>query len=157
MRFLSASAMLALVSTAAAAPPSDSPPLTYGAPISLDAAMQVVSIAEAEAKSRHVAVTITIVDSGGNLVLEHHMDGATLASIDTTPAKAKSAVLWKQPSSFWANGVAHSPAALSFPHVVAVVGGELIIKDNRIIGGIGVGGSGPNEGEIAKIAASALK
>jgi len=135
------------------APPSPS----YGPPISLEAAVKVAEAGEAEAKARRVAVTIAIVDSGGNLVLEHRMDGASLASVDTAPAKAKSAVMWQRPTSSWASVAAGSPAPLSLPHVIVSAGGELIVSGGRIVGAIGIGGSLPNEGDIAKMAASSLK
>ena len=87
--------------TLATAAWAQSPPLTYGPPVTLEEARQIASVAETEAKTRHVAVTIAIVDSGGALVFEQRMDGATLASADTAPAKAKSAVMWKRPTSLW--------------------------------------------------------
>ena len=136
---------------------AQSPPLTYGPPVSLDEARQIASVAETEAKARHVAVTIAIVDSGGTLIFEQRMDGATLASADTAPAKAKSAVMWKRPTSLWLESAKTNPAPLSFPHVVAAPGGELLVRDGRIIGAVGVGGSPQSEGDLAKRAAASVK
>lgn len=154
MRSLAVLICAAILATAAWA---QSPPLTYGPPVTLEEARQIASVAETEAKARHVAVTIAIVDSGGTLIFEQRMDGATLASADTAPAKAKSAVMWKRPTSLWLESAKTNPAPLSFPHVVASPGGELLVRDGRIIGAVGVGGSPQNEGDIAKRAATSLK
>jgi uncharacterized protein GlcG (DUF336 family) len=152
------SAVLAVLLAVAQAPASraQTPDLPYGPPLSLEQALRVASVAEAEAKARHVAVTVAIVDSGGTLILEHRMDGATLVSVQTAPAKATSAVMWKRPTSSWATPLSSSPAPLSLPHVIVSAGGELLLMDGRIVGAIGVGGSLPNEGEIAKKAAAVL-
>ncbi len=149
--------MVLLAVTQAATSQGQTPDLAYGPPISFEQALRVASVAEAEAKARHVAVTIAIVDSGGTLILEHRMDGATLVSVQTAPTKATSAVMWKRPTSSWATPLGSSPAPLSLPHVIASAGGELLLMDGRIVGAIGVGGSLPNEGEIAKKAAAALE
>ena len=154
MRSFTVSFFAATLATAAWA---QSPPLTYGPPVTLDEARQIAAVAETEARTRHVAVTIAIVDSGGALVFEQRMDGATLASADTAPAKAKSAVMWKRPTSLWLESAKTNPAPLSFPHVVASPGGELLVRDGRIVGAVGVGGSPQNEGDIAKRAATSLK
>jgi len=150
---LAAAAAIGSAAEAQTPPPAPS----YGAPIALEAAAKIAAAAEAEAKTRHVAVTIAIVDSGGNLVLEHRMDGASLASVDTALAKARSAVMWQRPTASWASVAAASPAPLSLPHVIVSAGGELIVSGGKIVGAVGVGGSLPNEGEIAKMAASSLK
>jgi uncharacterized protein GlcG (DUF336 family) len=147
-------AVFAAAPAAQAQTPPPAPAAPYGAPISLEAAAKVAASAEAEAAARHVAVTIAIVDSGGNLVLERRMDGASLASIDTAPAKARSAVMWQRPTASWTSVAAGSPAPLSLPHVIVSAGGELIMDGGRIVGAVGVGGSLPNEGDIAKKAAS---
>ena len=149
--------VLFFAATLATAAWAQSPPLTYGPPVTLEEARQIASVAETEAKTRHAAVTIAIVDSGGTLIFEQRMDGATLASADTAPAKAKSAVMWKRPTSLWLESAKTNPAPLSFPHVVASPGGELLVRDGRIVGAVGVGGSPQNEGDIAKRAATSLK
>ena len=51
-------------------------PPNYGAPIGLDAAKKVLTAAEAEAKKIGVKVSITILGSGGHMVLMARADGA---------------------------------------------------------------------------------
>ena len=132
--------------------------IPYGAPITLEQARVVAAAAEAEAKRRNVAVTIAIVDSSGTPVYLQRMTGASIASAETAPLKGKSAVEWQRPTSSWIAGVSGggNPSPLLFPHVLSTNGGEMLIRDGRIIGGIGVGGSGPNEDAIAKAGVAGL-
>jgi uncharacterized protein GlcG (DUF336 family) len=158
--------MLAAVSLAAAAgealaaepaPAVAPPPLPYGAPITLEQARLVVAAAEAEAKKRGVAISVAVVDTGGYMVLAERMTGVSEASSETVFLKAKSAVIWQRPTATWLPAIAASNGAqLAFPHVWPGAGGEVIVAGGRTIGGLGVGG-GAGEGEIAKIAADALR
>ncbi len=154
--------LLALVSVpalASAAPEPAAPPqIPYGAPITLEQARGVAAAAEAEAKKRGVGVTIAIADSSGALVYLQRMNGASIASAETAPLKAKSAVEWQRPTSSWIAGVAAGNAApIAYPNVLATNGGEMLVRDGHIVGGIGVGGSGPNEGPIAQAGVAAFK
>src|SRR6476660_6601038 len=65
---------------AAAAPPQ--PP--YGAPITLDQAKRVMAAAELEAAKNSWIVAITILDSGGNMVMFHKADNTQLSAITTS-------------------------------------------------------------------------
>jgi glc operon protein GlcG len=138
---------------AAAAPPA--PP--YGTPITLEQARVVVAAAEAEARKRNVAVTIVVVEPNGTIVLSERMNGASYASSETAPNKARSAAVWMRPTSSWIEAARNSPGVIGMAQVVATNGGELIVSGGRTIGAIGVGGSAPNEGDIAKIAVAAVK
>ena len=51
-----------------------------------------------ESEKLGVKTNISIVDAGGNMVAFERMDGAWLASIDTSIKKAKRAVLFDMPS-----------------------------------------------------------
>lgn len=151
---LAAFAGLAGSALAADAPP----PPPYGAPITLEQARVVVAAAEAEARKRGVAISISVVDSGGYLVMAERMTGASLASSETPFLKAKSAVLWQRSTSTWLAAIEASHGAqTTFPNLYAGNGGELIVMGGRIVGGVGIGGSGPNEADISKLAAAALK
>ncbi|HTK35705.1 MAG TPA: heme-binding protein [Caulobacteraceae bacterium] len=161
--------MLAAISLAAAAAgggvlaaepapvAAPAPPLPYGTPITLEQARAVVAAAEAEAKKRGVAISVAVVDTGGYMVLAERMTGVSEASSETVFLKAKSAVIWQRPTSTWLPAIAASNGAqLNYPHVWPGAGGEVVVAGGRTIGGVGVGG-GAAEGEIAKIAAAALR
>jgi uncharacterized protein GlcG (DUF336 family) len=64
----------------------------YGAPITLDQAKKVMAAAEAKAIQNNWYVAISIVDSGGNPVMLHRLDGTQLASIRIAEGKALTAV-----------------------------------------------------------------
>src|SRR5437870_12926725 len=84
----------------AAAPPPPPPP-PYGAPISLEQAKKVMAGAEAEAKKNNWNVVIAVLDSGGNLVMLHRMDGAQFGSIEAAREKAYSAVAFRRPTKLF--------------------------------------------------------
>ncbi|EPG50573.1 PF03928 domain protein [Leptospira kirschneri serovar Cynopteri str. 3522 CT] len=63
----------------------------YGNPIRLEVAKKIVFKAQSEAKKNGWKMVISVVDSGGNLVLLEKMDGAQFASIDISQGKAKCA------------------------------------------------------------------
>jgi glc operon protein GlcG len=148
----------AFAQAAAPAAPAAAPaPPPYGAAITLEQAKIVVAAAEAEARKRGVAVTIVVVEPNGTIALSERMTGASYASAETAPYKARSTALWMRPTSSWIDTLKTNPSAATIPNVVATNGGELIVSGGRTIGAIGVGGSGPNEGDIAKVGAAAVK
>jgi uncharacterized protein GlcG (DUF336 family) len=64
----------------------------YGAPITLDQAKKAMAAAEAKAKQNNWNVVISIVDSGGHMVMLQRLDGTQLASIRIADGKARTAV-----------------------------------------------------------------
>ncbi len=51
-------------------------PPEYGAPITLEQAKEVMAGAEAEATKNKWPVVVTILDSGGNIMMVHRLDNA---------------------------------------------------------------------------------
>ena len=82
--------------TTPAAPPA--PPPDYGAPITNEQSKKVMAGAEAEAKKNKWNVVITILDSGGQLMMMQRLDGAQWGSVDISREKAKSAVALRRPT-----------------------------------------------------------
>src|SRR6516164_4480834 len=70
----------------------------YGAPITLDQAKKVMAAAEAKAIENNWYVAISIMDSGGNPVMLHRLDGTQLASIRIAEGKALTAVEFRRPT-----------------------------------------------------------
>lgn len=133
------------------------PPPAYGAPISLETAKTIMAAAEAEANKNDWNVGITILDSGGNLVLFQRMTGAALASVDISQAKAKTALFFRQPTKLFQDSVSAGGAALrmlSAPNMTPMEGGLPIQKDGVTIGAIGV--SGVQSFEDAQIAQAGI-
>ena len=66
----------------AAAPASAQAPPPYGPPITLEQAKKALAAAEAEARKNNWNVVITVVDSGGQLVLLQRLDSTQFGSME---------------------------------------------------------------------------
>src|SRR5277367_5290549 len=89
---------------------SATPP--YGPAITLDDAKRAMAAAELEAAKNSWQVAITILDSGGNLVMFHKFDNTQLASITASEGKARTAVTFKRPSKALDDAIAAGGAGL---------------------------------------------
>jgi ATP:cob(I)alamin adenosyltransferase len=111
----------------------------------LEKAKRAVEAAEGKAREIGVPMVIAVVDQGGNLVAQHRMDGALLASIAISRDKAYSAVALKMTTE--------QAAALAQPgqslyglnttdgcRLVVFGGGLPIVEGGAVIGGLGVSG-----------------
>jgi uncharacterized protein GlcG (DUF336 family) len=87
-------ALIFMAATAGAQAPAPPPP--YGPGITLDQAKKAMAGAEAEAKKNNWPVVITILDSGGNVVLVQRLDGAQFGSVEVSRDKAYSAVAFRR-------------------------------------------------------------
>jgi glc operon protein GlcG len=134
---------------------------TYGPPISLEQARRVMAAAEAEVKRNNWTMAIAIVDSGGHLVLFQRTDGTQFAGSKIAEDKAWSAAAYKRPGKVFQDRLAkggEEMRILFLRGVSAADGGDPIVVDGRVIGGIGVsGGSGEQDGAVSKAGAGALK
>ena len=143
---------------APAAPPA--PPPDYGAPITNEQAKKVMAGAEAEAKKNKWNVVITILDSGGQLVMLQRLDGAQWGSIDISREKAKSAVALRRPTKALQDLIAQGGANLRLLSLGYSVleGGIPIVMGGKIIGAVGVSGvTSQQDAQIAQAGIDALK
>jgi len=155
----------ALAQTVATPPPAPSaaphappPAPPYGRPVTLAEARVAAVAAEAEARKQGWSMVIVVVEPSGALVLSEKMDGAQYGSNDVARRKAETAANFRRPSSYFQEAVKGGTLNAIFTGALAIDGGELLIVDNRIVGAIGVsGGSGAQDGQVARIAAAALK
>ena len=125
--------------------------------LTLAEAQKVLDAALVKAKAQGVPMNIAIVDAGGNLKAFVRQDGAFIGSIDVSTKKA-----FNMPTSTL--GAASQPGQELFGieatngGLVIFGGGELLIRDNVIVGAIGVsGGSVAEDTNVAKAGAAALK
>ncbi|MGH7313925.1 MAG: GlcG/HbpS family heme-binding protein, partial [Candidatus Rokuibacteriota bacterium] len=129
-------------------------PMPYGPPITLAQAKKVMSGAEAEAMKNKWNVVITILDSGGNLVMVQRMDGAQWGSIDVAREKAHSAVAFRRPTKDFQERVEKGGGGLGLlrlPGASPLDGGLPITADGKIIGAIGVSGvTGAQDAQIGR-------
>jgi uncharacterized protein GlcG (DUF336 family) len=131
--------------------------------ITLASAEKAIEAGKSKAAQLGIAFTITIVDAGVHLVAVSRMDGAALASVESSQAKARTSVFFASATSDLAPAV--QPGApmfgieTGFRDPVAFVGGGVPVTDveGRVIGAIGVGGGYPNQDhEVAEAVKSAL-
>jgi glc operon protein GlcG len=143
----------ALAQQSAATPP-------YGPPIALDDAKRAMAAAELEAAKNSWQVAITILDSGGNLVIFHKIDNAQLSAIKTSEGKARTALNFKRPSKALDEAIAAGGAGLrllAIKDITPLEGGLPIMIDGKIIGAIGVSGAlSSQDAQVAKAGGDAL-
>ena len=122
--------------------PAPTPP--YGPPITLEQAKRVMAAAELEAAKNSWQVAVTILDSGGNMVMFHKLDNTQLASIGVSEGKANTALRFKRPSKALDDVIAAGGAGLrllAVKDITPLEGGLPVILDGTIIGAIGVSGA----------------
>jgi len=132
----------------------------YGPPITLDQAKKVMVAAEVKAKENNWNVVISIVDSGGHLVMLQRLDGTQLASIRIANGKARTAVEFRRPTKALADVIAGGGGGLrhfTVPGVNLMEGGVPIVIDGKIAGGIGVSGDySEHDAQIAQAGADVV-
>jgi glc operon protein GlcG len=163
---LALSAGLAVTPAWAQQPPAPAPaaapapPPPYGPPVTLDQAKRVMSAAELEAAKNSWTVAITILDSGGNLVMFHKFDNAQLSAVTTSEGKARTALEFKLPSKALDDAIAAGGAGLrllALKDITPLQGGVLILADGKIVGAIGVSGAlSAQDEQVAKTGADVL-
>jgi uncharacterized protein GlcG (DUF336 family) len=154
----SVAAAAAVTAPALAQQPSVVPP--YGPPITLDDGKRAMAAAELEAAKNSLQVAITILDSGGNLVIFHKVDNTQLQSIGASEGKARTALFFKRPSKVLDDAIAAGGAGmrlLAVKDITPLEGGIPIVVDGKIVGAIGVSGAlSSQDAQIAKAGADAL-
>jgi uncharacterized protein GlcG (DUF336 family) len=129
--------------------------------LTLEGAKQVITAAEAAVKSKNApGGAIAVVDDGGNLVLMERLDNTFAAGANVSIGKARTAAIFKHPTSFFENSINKGRTALvAMPDFTPLQGGVLIEVDGQIVGAIGVSGtaSAQQDEDIALAGANALK
>lgn len=134
--------------------------MSYGAPISLDAAKKAVAAAEAEAaKITKTPYVIAVVDPDGQLIYFEREDNAQIGSVRIAIDKARSAALFRRPTKVFADAIDKGRTGLLTLHgAVASEGGLPLVADGKVVGAIGASaGTGQQDGQVAKAGADTLK
>jgi glc operon protein GlcG len=158
---LSAGSAFAQAPTPAPAPaPVSTANLPYGPSITLDQAKRAMAAAELEAAKNSWQVAITILDSGGNVVMFHRIDNAQLSATSVSEGKARTALEFKRPSKALDDAIAGGGAGLrllALKNITPIEGGLPIVVDGKIIGAIGVSGAlSSQDAQVAKAGADAI-
>jgi glc operon protein GlcG len=119
----------------------------------------IAAAAEAEAIKNNWAVSISIVDDGGNALWFQRLDGAAPISAHIAPAKARTAALGRRESKVYEDMINGGRASfLSAPTLEGMLeGGVPIVKDGQCLGAVGVSGvKSTEDAQIAKAGIAAL-
>ena len=126
--------------------------------LTLDDAKRIAAAANAEAHSNNWAVTIAIVDDGGHLLYLQRSHDTQFGSVETAIMKANASVAFKRPTKSSEEAVLSGRLIhLALPGVIPAEGGVPLLRDNIVIGGIGVSGvRSAQDGQIALAGVAAL-
>jgi uncharacterized protein GlcG (DUF336 family) len=126
--------------------------------LTLAACQAAMAAALAQAQANRLAVTVAILDAGGQLLHLTRMDAIHAGTVDVAIAKARCAVQFKRPTKAFAEAYAGGATALTaLPGVLPYDGGVPIIIDGHIVGAIGASGASPEQdGAIATAGVNAI-
>ena len=133
----------------------------YGPPISIDDAKKVAAGALAEARKNGFNMAVAIVDPAGYLVYFERMDTTQYGSVPIAQDKAHATAIFRRATKSVYDELEQGGAGLRYLSLRGFVtseGGELLMRDGKVIGAIGLsGGSGGQDGQCARAGVSALK
>ena len=128
--------------------------------LTLEGAKQIASAAAAEARSHNEGGAIAIVDDGGNLLYLERIDGTFPAGAMISIGKARTAALFKKPTSAFEDIIKNGRTAMvALPDFTPLQGGVPIEVDGRVVGAIGVSGASSQQRDeaVAKAGAASLR
>lgn len=116
---------------------------SYSSGLSYQTARKMIDAAMEEAAKQGLRMAVAVVDAGGGLIAFGRMDDSMLAAIDIAIDKARTAAFGKLPTQIWRNIVQSGAIPPLFFHDrwTAFPGGFPLLRDNRILGGIGASGA----------------
>ncbi|MEM7225831.1 MAG: heme-binding protein [Pseudomonadota bacterium] len=149
-------AMLALVIFSTPASSQQRP--DYGTPVDSATAKRIAVATIAACRAENWNVAVAVVDNHGFLVYFERMDNTQTASAEIAQIKASAAATYRRPTRAFAKAIANGRTAIvTFPGIVASPGGMPILKDGKVIGGVGVSGvTGDQDEQCAKAGLAAM-
>lgn len=153
---VAAAGALAAGAASAQTPAAPAAAPTYGAPISLTDAQVLLQRAVEESRARGFRMSIAVVEPSGELVAFAKMDDTQYGSTHVAQRKARTSARYRIPTAVFETRVlgGRTPT-LGNDDVMPIAGGQPIIVDGRVVGGLGVSGGTPAEDD--EIALAALK
>ncbi|MGH7949707.1 MAG: GlcG/HbpS family heme-binding protein, partial [Candidatus Binataceae bacterium] len=110
--------------------------------LTLDGARKVAAAAESEARKDGKTAVIAIVDDGGNLIYLERLDGTFPAGAKVSIGKARTAALFRKPTSFFENVIHDGRTAMvAVEDFTPLQGGVPIEVGGAVVGAIGVSGA----------------
>src|SRR5689334_17164252 len=136
------------------------PTAAQAAGLTLGAAKACLKAAMARGRELRVAISVAVVDQGGQLVAFERMDAADLVTIGLAQDKAWTALMNRMPTRDLAPLV--QPGADFFGYesigrgrTIVFAGGMPLLRDGILVGGVGVSGGSVEEDQAAVDAAVA--
>jgi uncharacterized protein GlcG (DUF336 family)/mannose-6-phosphate isomerase-like protein (cupin superfamily) len=127
--------------------------------LTLDGARKAINAAVAEAWKRGTTGVVAVVDEGGNLMAVERIDGTFAAGALISIGKARTAALFKKPTSFFEDLINKGRTAMTTVNdFTPLRGGVPITVDGQICGAVGVSGasSAAEDEELAAVGAAAV-
>ena len=125
--------------------PARGPTASQAAGLSLKAATTLMKAAKAEARTAGVAISVAVVDGGGQLVAFERMDGADLVTITLAQDKAWTALVNRMPTRDLAPLVQPGAEFYGYESIgrgrtIVFAGGMPLELNGVLVGGVGVSG-----------------
>jgi len=126
--------------------------------LTLEDAKRIAAAAEVEARKNDWRVVIAVVDDGGHLLYLQRSHETQFGSVETAIAKAHAAVAFQRPTKASEDAVLSGRLIhLALPGVIPAEGGIPLMRDDIVIGGLGISGvRSVQDGQIAAAGVSAL-
>jgi uncharacterized protein GlcG (DUF336 family) len=126
--------------------------------LTLEDAKRIAASAETEARANDWKVSIVIVDDGGHMLYMQRSHDTRFGSVETATAKAHMAAALHMPSKASEDAVMGGRLIhLALPGVIPAEGGVPLLRDNVVVGAIGISGvRSAQDGQIAAAGAAAL-
>ena len=130
-----------------------------GPPQTMDlaTAKKMVAAAESAAAAMNQHIAICVMDTNGDVVAAERMDGANHTPVATAEGKARAAIIFGMPTGQIADAISSKkPVTANLSSLPNGTGGEVtmvfrgglpVMKDGKLVGGIGVGGSASEQDE----------
>lgn len=117
--------------------------------LSLGLAKEISLAIEKKAEEMGKSVVIAVLDAGANLMLLHSMEDSYIASRQIAQDKAYTAVALKMPTHVALEesrgGALDGLSATDSNHIMLLGGGEPLIINGKVVGGVGVSGGTADE------------
>jgi uncharacterized protein GlcG (DUF336 family) len=134
------------------------PTASQAAGLTLGAAKTCMKAAMAKARELRVAMSVAVVDSGGQLVAFERMDAADLVTIGLAQDKAWTALMNRMPTRDLAPLVQPGAEFYGYDSIargrtIVFAGGMPLLRDDVLVGAVGVSGGRLEEDQAAVDAA----
>jgi uncharacterized protein GlcG (DUF336 family) len=126
--------------------------------LTLDDAKRIATAAEIEAQKNGWRVVVAVVDDGGHLLYLQRDHETQWGSVDTAIMKAHAAVAFQRPTKASEDAVLSGRLIhLALPGVIPAEGGVPLVRDDVVIGGLGISGvRSVQDGQVANAGLNAL-